>query len=130
LDADERPSNNNRLKSCKKIRYSRRTDTAHDHAQTTKHPVTQVRTPRQTFGTPQARESAGQGGQERSVRPGQARPGHLAAQHRDFVAQDQNLDVLGGGAAGKQPEPAEHGDRDQLQQSEQHGSRSCHAHVE
>jgi hypothetical protein len=28
-------------------------------------------------------------------------------EHRDFVAQDQNLDVLGGGAAGEQPKPAE-----------------------
>jgi hypothetical protein len=76
-----------------------------------------------------ARESAGQGGQECSVRPGQARS-ELTAKHRDFVAQDQNLDVLGSGAAGEQPKPAKHRDIDQIQQSEQHGSRSCHAHVE
>jgi hypothetical protein len=50
-----------------------------------------------------ARESAGQGGQQCEVRPGQARS-ELTAQHRDFVAQDQNLDVLGGGAAGEQPD--------------------------
>jgi hypothetical protein len=75
------------------------------------------------------RESAGQGGQECSIRPGQA-GSDLTAQHRYFVAQDQNLDVLGGGAAGEQPEPAEHRDRDQIQQSKRHGVRSCHAHVE
>jgi hypothetical protein len=68
-----------------------------------------------------ARESVGQGGQEGSVRPGQARS-ELTAEHRDFVAQDEKLDVFGGGAAGEQPEPAEHRDRDQIQQWEQHGS--------
>jgi hypothetical protein len=36
------------------------------------------------------------------------------AQHRDLVAQDQNLDALGGGAAGEQPEPAGRRDRDQI----------------
>ena len=76
-----------------------------------------------------ARESAGQGGQQCSIRPARARS-ELTAQHRDFVAQDQNLDVLGGGAAGEQPKPAEHRDRDQIRQSKQHGVRSCHAHVE
>jgi len=41
-----------------------------------------------------------------------------------------SLDVLGGGAAAKQPKPAEDRDRDQIHQSEQRGSRSCHAHVQ
>jgi hypothetical protein len=68
-----------------------------------------------------ARESVGQGGQEGSVRPGQARS-ELTAEHRDFVAHDEKLDVFGGGAAGEQPEPVEHRDRDQIQQWEQHGS--------
>jgi hypothetical protein len=52
----------------------------------------------------------------------------LTTQHRDLVAQDQDLDVLGSGAAGEQPQPAEHRDTDQIQQSKQHGPRSCHDH--
>jgi hypothetical protein len=54
---------------------------------------------------------------------------YLTAQHRDFVTEDQDFDVLGGGAAAKQPKPAEHRDRDQIQQSKQHGPRSCHDHI-
>jgi hypothetical protein len=46
------------------------------------------------------------------------------------MAQDQNLHILGGGAAGEQPESAEDRDTDQIQQSKQHDSRSCHDHVE
>jgi len=45
----------------------------------------------------------------------------VTVQHRDFMAQNQYLHVLGRGAAGEQPEPAEHRHRDQIQQSEQHG---------
>jgi hypothetical protein len=41
-----------------------------------------------------ARESAAQGGQECSLRPRQA-GFDLTARHRDFLAQDQALDVLG-----------------------------------
>jgi hypothetical protein len=44
----------------------------------------------------------------------------LTAQHRDFMAQDQDLHILRGGTAGEQPKPAEHRDRDQIQQSKQH----------
>jgi len=65
-------------------------------------------------------EQTGQGGQDRSVWPGQTRPGHLTTQHRDFVTQDEDLDILGGGAAGEQSEPAEQPECDQIQQSEQH----------
>jgi hypothetical protein len=42
------------------------------------------------------------------------------------VAQDQDFDVLGRGAAREQPKPAEHRDTDQTQQSKHHGPRSCH----
>jgi hypothetical protein len=66
-------------------------------------------------------EQPGQNGQDRPVRPSQARPGHLAAQYWDFVAQDEGLDVLGCATAGKQPKPAEQAERDEIQQSEQHG---------
>ena len=67
-----------------------------------------------------AGEQAGQGGQDRSVWPTQARPGHLTTQHRDFMTQDENLDILGGGAAGEQFEPAEQPECDQIQQLERH----------
>lgn len=52
-------------------------------------------------------------------------PDDLAAQHRDLVAQDEYLHVLGSGTASEEPEPAEHPYRDQVQQSEQHSPRSC-----
>jgi hypothetical protein len=68
-----------------------------------------------------AREQPGQSGQDRPVRPSQARPGHLAAQYCDFMAQGENLDVLGCATAGEQSEPAKQPDRDEIQQSEQHG---------
>jgi hypothetical protein len=57
----------------------------------------------------------------RPIRPRQARPGHLAAQYGDFVAQDDEFDVLGCATAGKQYKPAEQPERDEIQQSEQHG---------
>ena len=68
-----------------------------------------------------AREQPGQSGQDRPIRPSQARPGHLAAQYCHFVAQDENLDVLGCTTAGEQSKPAKQPDRDQIQQPEQHG---------
>jgi hypothetical protein len=55
--------------------------------------------------------------------------GSLTAQHSNFVAQDEDLHVLGRGAAGEQPEPAEQLDRSQIQQSKQHSPRSCHDHM-
>ncbi len=42
MDADERPSNNNRFSNRRKIKYSRRDDTAHDHAPTASTPIPQV----------------------------------------------------------------------------------------
>jgi hypothetical protein len=39
-------------------------------------------------------------------------PRQLPTLLRDFVAEDQVFDVLGGGAAGEQPEPAEYRDSD------------------
>ena len=60
------------------------------------------------------REEASQGGQNRSLRPVESRSIDVPAQHSDFLAQDQNLDVLGGGAAGEQLAPAEDRARDQI----------------
>ena len=78
---------------------------------------------------PMPTQPAGQGGQDRTVRPAQARHGHLTAQHRDLVAQDEDLGVLGRSTAREQSEPAEQPDRDQIQKSEQHSWPSCHDHV-
>jgi hypothetical protein len=39
---------------------------------------------------PMPTQPAGQGGQDRTVRPAQARHGYLTAQHRDLVAQDED----------------------------------------
>ena len=68
------------------------------------------------MGLQRAGQQPGQGGQDGPVRPGEARPGHLAAQYCDFLAQDKDLDVLGRGAAGEELKPAEQSDRDQIQQ--------------
>jgi hypothetical protein len=46
------------------------------------------------MGLQRAGEQTGQGGQDGPVRPGEARPGDLAAQYCHFVAQDEDLDVL------------------------------------
>jgi hypothetical protein len=51
------------------------------------------------MGLQRAGQQPGQGRQDGPVRPGEARPGHLAAKYCHFVAQDQNLDILSGGAA-------------------------------
>ena len=72
------------------------------------------------MGPQPAGEQAGQGGQDRSAWPTQARPGHLTTQHRYVVTQDEYLDILGGGAAGEQSEPAEQPECDQIQQSKRH----------
>lgn len=73
-------------------------------------------------------EQPSQGGQDCPVWPGQARPGHLATEYRNFVTQDEDRDVVGRTGAREQLEPAEAPDRDQIQQPEQHGMRSCHDH--
>jgi hypothetical protein len=75
-----------------------------------------------------AGEQTSQGGQDCSIRPVGSRA-DVTAKHGDFVAQDEDLEVLGCGVAGEQPQPAEHSDRDQVQQSEQRGPRSCHEHL-
>jgi hypothetical protein len=40
-------------------------------------------------------QQSAQSGRDRSVWPRQPRLGHLTAQHRDLVAEDKDLDVLG-----------------------------------
>ena len=54
------------------------------------------------------------------VRPVQARPRVGAAQDGDFVAEDEELDVLGGGRATRQDDQAEHLPEDQIEQPQRH----------
>jgi hypothetical protein len=61
----------------------------------------------------QARESSKHG----SVCPVHPRPGHPASQHRDLVAQHEQLGVLGGRAPRQQRKPPHHLAEQQIEQS-------------
>jgi hypothetical protein len=61
-----------------------------------------------------AGQQPGQRGQDRPVGPGQPWSLHLALEHSDLMAQDQDLGVLGGVRAGQQGEPAEHAEYHQV----------------
>jgi hypothetical protein len=67
-----------------------------------------------------AGQQPGQRGQHGPIRPGRPHPIDLAAQHGDFVPQHQQLCCLGGIAPGKESEPAEHPNHDQIQQPNCH----------
>jgi hypothetical protein len=54
-----------------------------------------------------AGKQPGQGGQYRSIGPGQPRVLDLTLEHRDLVTQDQDLHVPGAIGTGEQGEPAE-----------------------
>jgi hypothetical protein len=60
--------------------------------------------------------------QHRPVGPVDPRPGPLAAQHRDLVAQHQQLGVLCRRASGQQRKPAHHLAAEQIEQSQGHAS--------
>ena len=60
------------------------------------------------------------GGEHGAVRPVQAWTWVGAAQHGDFVAQHEELDVLGGGRAARQQDQPEDLAEDQIQQAERH----------
>ncbi len=64
-----------------------------------------------------------QRGDHRTVSPVWLRAGDLAAQDRDLVPQDQNLHILGGGAAREQRQPAEHPDHEQIEDANEHEHR-------
>ena len=71
-----------------------------------------------------ATECAGQQPHERgehgSVRPVQARWGVGAAQDGDFVAQHEELDVLGGRRTTRQHDQPEHLPEEQIEQPQRH----------
>ena len=51
-----------------------------------------------------------QGSEYGTVSPVRPRAGDLPPQHRDLVAENQDLHVLGGVAASQQGQPTEHAD--------------------
>jgi Resolvase, N terminal domain len=79
----------------------------------------------QPMGAPCCRHPPGQRRQDRSVGPVQLRPRDLTPQHRDFVAEDHDLRILGTLAAAQQHQPAKDPDHDQVEQAKGHKPRSC-----
>lgn len=62
-------------------------------------------------------QQAGEGGQDRPVRPGQPQPApNLTAQHRNFMPQREDLDQQRSVAANQQPQTAEQAYHPQVQQ--------------
>jgi hypothetical protein len=64
-----------------------------------------------------AGQQPGQRGQDSPVGPGQLRGLDLALEHRDLMAQDQDLGVLGTVRPGEQGQPAEHAQHHQVRES-------------
>ena len=65
-----------------------------------------------------ARQEPRQPGQHRPVGPVNAWPGHLAAQHRDLVAQHEQLGILDRRTVRQQCEPPQHLAEQQIEQSQ------------
>ena len=63
--------------------------------------------------------------QDRPVGPVQLRPRDLTPQHRDFVAEDHDLRILGTLAAAQQHQPTKDPDHEQIEEPERHRPRSC-----
>jgi hypothetical protein len=61
-----------------------------------------------------------QHGDHRAVSPIRLRAGDLATQDRDLVPQHQDLNILGGVAAGEQRHPAEQPDHEQVREANEH----------
>jgi hypothetical protein len=71
------------------------------------------------------RQPADEGREDRAIRPIQARLRIGSAQHGNFVAQHQQLDVLGHRRATKQHQQVQQPDEDKVEQTQRHGARSC-----
>jgi hypothetical protein len=71
---------------------------------------------------PRSAAGSSRAGAARIARSAQSgvRPGHLAAEHRHLATQHYDLRILRGLAAAQQNQPAEHPDRDQVQQTNRH----------
>ena len=64
-------------------------------------------------------------GEHRSIRPVHPGLGVSSAQHGDFMTQHQELDILGRRRATEQQQQAQKLDKDQVEQTQRHGARSC-----
>ena len=74
----------------------------------------------ETMGSQCAGQPSDERGKDRSVRPVQAWPRVGAAQDGDFVAQHEELDVLGGGRATRQQDQLEHLPEEQVEKPQRH----------
>ena len=70
-------------------------------------------------------QQPGQCGQDRPVGPVEPRPGDLAAQDGEFMAEDQDLGILRRLAAAEQLQPAKDLGDGEVQESDRHRPRSC-----
>jgi hypothetical protein len=61
-----------------------------------------------------------QGGDHGTVSPAWFRPGDLPAQERDLVPEHQDLHILGGVIPRQQHQPAQHPDREQAEETDEH----------
>ena len=68
----------------------------------------------QAMATQCSGQPSDEGGEHGPVRPLQTRCGVGAAQHRDLVAQHEQLDILRGGRATQQQDKSEHLLEDQI----------------
>ena len=71
------------------------------------------------------RQPADEGGEDRAIRPIHARLRIGSAQHGNFVAQHQQLDVLGHRRATKQQQQVQQLEEDKVEQTQLHDARSC-----
>jgi hypothetical protein len=68
-------------------------------------------------------QQPGERGDHGAVSPVRLRAGDLAAQDHDLVPQHQDLNILGGVAAGEQRQPAEQPDHEQIGEAGEHECR-------
>jgi hypothetical protein len=81
----------------------------------------------QTGATQCSGQPPDKGGEDRSVRPVQARFRVGAAEDGDLMAQHEELDVLGGGRATQEQDQPEHLSEDQIRQPQRHGGDRARA---
>jgi hypothetical protein len=74
----------------------------------------------QAMATQRSGQPPDEGGEHGPVRPVHARSRVGAAQDGDFVAQDEELNVLGGGRSAHEQDQSEHLSEDQVQQAQRH----------
>jgi hypothetical protein len=73
------------------------------------------------------RQPSGERGEHCAIRPVQVRLRVGSTQHGDFMTQHQELDVLGRRRTSEQHQQVHQLTEDQIEQAQEHGSRSCPA---